>query len=109
MNKPDKPSLAYLAYALRHREVWPTSFEWDYSTHGTCAMGLVALLWPTSDSSCTADIAIEFNISKDEAKWLFIAAGKSYSLTDEEYKKVQPEHIAELIETEAYKNETVGS
>jgi hypothetical protein len=107
MNKPDKPSLAYLAYALRHKEVWPTSFIWDYSMHFTCAMGLAALLW-SIDDLCTSGMATEFNISKDEAKWLFLSAGKNYSLTDKDCKNVQPEHIAELIETEAFKNETVG-
>jgi hypothetical protein len=39
------PSLANLAYILRHRELWPEGFAWDFSVRRTCAMGLSDLLW----------------------------------------------------------------
>jgi hypothetical protein len=47
----DKPSLAALSYALRHPEMWPKGFEWDYSFCHSCAMGLTVQLWPDTVSS----------------------------------------------------------
>jgi hypothetical protein len=47
----DKPSLAALSYALRHPEMWPKGFEWDYSFCHSCAMGLTVQLWPHIVSS----------------------------------------------------------
>lgn len=41
----DKPSLANLAYVLRHPETWPRGFVWNYSNCRSCAMGLAHRLW----------------------------------------------------------------
>lgn len=41
----DKPSLHGLSYALRHPDVWPKNFTWDYTRCETCAMGLAHQLW----------------------------------------------------------------
>lgn len=45
--RPDlsTPTLAGLSYMLRHRELWPASFEWHYIIHTCCAMGLADRLW----------------------------------------------------------------
>lgn len=40
-----EPSVAALSYALRHRETWPTGFEWNYLRVGSCAIGLADRLW----------------------------------------------------------------
>jgi hypothetical protein len=41
----DQPSLQALSHILRHRELWPESFVWNYASCQTCAMGLAQLLW----------------------------------------------------------------
>jgi hypothetical protein len=43
-----RPSLAALAYALRHRETWPAGFVWNYRYADTCALGLSHQLWGSS-------------------------------------------------------------
>lgn len=40
-----KPSLEALSHILRHTELWPVGFEWDYSECEKCAMGLAGKLW----------------------------------------------------------------
>lgn len=41
----DTPSLEALSHILRHRELWPKEFVWDYQSCSTCAMGLASKLW----------------------------------------------------------------
>lgn len=41
-----KPSLEGIAYVLRHKELWPKNFQWDFAWRPTCALGLGDLLWP---------------------------------------------------------------
>ncbi len=40
-----QPSLAGLSYLLRHPEMWPQGFKWDYAYSNTCAMGLTIEVW----------------------------------------------------------------
>src|SRR5947209_5961222 len=40
------PSLAALAHVLRHRELWPADFRWNFAYSHQCAMGLAHRLWP---------------------------------------------------------------
>lgn len=40
-----KPSVLGLAYLLRHRELWPTDFVFDFADCPTCAMGLAVKFW----------------------------------------------------------------
>lgn len=56
-----KPSLEALSHVLRHREMWPERFVWEYRTCETCAMGLAGRLWgmvvhvnPTASCRSTA-------------------------------------------------------
>lgn len=41
-----KPSIEGLIYALRHPEVWPKGFEFDFRFCSKCAMGLAHAMWP---------------------------------------------------------------
>lgn len=43
------PTLQSLAYVLRHKELWPTDFEWHYGYMYSCALGLAKRLWPNHD------------------------------------------------------------
>lgn len=40
-----RPSLPALVWVLRHREIWPPRFKWDYTDCYSCAMGLAWRLW----------------------------------------------------------------
>lgn len=41
----DKPTLHALSYALRHPEMWPKEFRWNFNECSQCAMGLAFALW----------------------------------------------------------------
>jgi hypothetical protein len=87
------PNLQNLATVLRHREMWPTDFEWDYSQCSTCAMGLAWRLGMISNC-CTNTAAEEFGIPYNVAfrifLWLAIERGEG--------KNVTPEHVADAID-----------
>ncbi len=40
-----RPSLRGLAYLLRHKELWPEGFEFDYYDPFSCAIGLGRRVW----------------------------------------------------------------
>jgi hypothetical protein len=39
------PNLQNLATVLRHRDMWPVDFQWNYGSCFHCAMGLAWQLW----------------------------------------------------------------
>ncbi len=41
----DRPSLTGLAHVLRHPEMWPADFRWDYTDCANCGIGLSRQLW----------------------------------------------------------------
>ncbi len=43
-----RPSAKGLAYLLRHKELWPEGFSWDYIDPDRCAIGLARRYWPRS-------------------------------------------------------------
>lgn len=42
-----KPSLKGLSYLLKHKELWPEGFDWNWSSPTHCAMGLCRKQWGT--------------------------------------------------------------
>lgn len=85
------PSLAGLAWALRHRETWPQSYHWSFSSASTCAMGLVTKLWPDSDVFSIRD---QFHAPLDLGHLFSLSAYAPVSNAD-----VTPEMVAARIET----------
>jgi len=65
----ERPSVDALVYALRHREVWPAGFEWDYRLCTKCAMGLACKLWKEikSPNSCSVESVLRMK-SQDSLK-----------------------------------------
>jgi hypothetical protein len=63
----DAPSLQALSHILRHRELWPEGFAWDYSECETCAMGLAHKLWRLR-SQYTMAVGMHRLVSDDMAK-----------------------------------------
>lgn len=39
------PSLERLSYLLRHQELWPKNFKWNFDSCDHCAMGLAIAFW----------------------------------------------------------------
>jgi hypothetical protein len=70
-----KPSPAALAYILRHKELWPPGFEFDYSDCCYCAMGLADQLWQipcgSGDYSVCRGTAVALGISHESAIHIF--------------------------------------
>src|SRR4051812_15081819 len=85
-----KPSLQALAYILRHRELWPEGFRWEFTDCTKCAMGLAIRLWHIHDSPCTGTMCEYFPISRPEAHHLFLG----YS-----HPSITPEMVADRIES----------
>src|SRR6266576_1609339 len=44
-DKMDQPSLERLAYLLRHKDLWPKGFKWNFCMCERCAMGLAIAFW----------------------------------------------------------------
>ena len=90
-----KPSLEGLAYALRHKEVWPDRFKWNYDTCTTCAMGLANRLWSMrlrdGAFNYIEGTARQFKMNPDLAFTIFYSLGRSG-------QTITPEHVADAID-----------
>jgi hypothetical protein len=78
---PNGPSLPALAYVLRHRELWPEGFVWNFIGCETCAMGLAFQIWPgagwrpeTDGSSWHIWTSRTFGLSYEEVDRVFFRA-----------------------------------
>ena len=88
------PTLAGLAWLLRHKEAWPEGFEWEFGDCFRCGMGLAARVWNTwerrLDPSPSQQAAI-WGIPCDEAYRIFVAGFSNPTL-------VTPEMVADRID-----------
>lgn len=72
-----KPSLEGLAFLLRHQELWPKGFVWNYADCSKCAMGMAHDLWAVAKPTLGegADImSAAFGLPYSEAHQIFLAA-----------------------------------
>jgi hypothetical protein len=97
-----KPSLAGLAYALRHPDAWPEGFVWNFYDCRTCAMGMAAQLWASVSRPIRVPAPMErwtratFNLSSYEVEMLFgITLPVSLDIA---LHKITPEHVADAID-----------
>lgn len=88
----DKPSLAALSYVLRHREMWPEGFVWDYGSCTRCAMGLSTVLWRTMGTPCTEIMVRSFKMNRDDAQHIFLFLHKN------DVSEITPQHVADAID-----------
>ena len=93
---PATPSLAALAYALRHPETWPPNFEWNYSYCHSCAIGLTAELWNLSQQDLDAfegplSIAGVMKMPRAQAAAIFW-------FLDHDTRRITPNHVADAID-----------
>ena len=96
-----KPSLEGLAYILRHPELWPQGFEWNFAWCQTCAMGLAWRLCNGQPKTSTKGIfdwtANTFALSPGLVEEMFTTRlmrriGVQYS------DEVTPLHVADAID-----------
>ena len=81
-------SLEGLAYILRHKNLWPKNFSWEFSDCERCAIGLATKIWPGSYSNYM-DMIRHFDLEPASAFCIFIK-GTSPEVT--------PESVAHRIE-----------
>ncbi len=113
----DKPSLHALSYVLRHPDLWPAGFSWNYNWCHQCAMGLAHQLWKSfpvgaGDHNAGASVmARAFGIPFTEALKIFYGHGdwapvknkrygflKLRSKTVTDFGKVTPDMVADQID-----------
>lgn len=91
----ERPSLEGLAYALRHREVWPKGFGWSYLECNHCAMGLACQLWREVSIPTLGYVKDPLDIEQEDAERLFIGLGRAINIP---MRNVTPEHVADAID-----------
>lgn len=102
-----QPSLRALSFILRHPQLWPKDFRWEFRECTNCAMALAARFWAMRDyipdsHLAPHQIAKAFNIPPIVARSLFV--GENVYGLDYEYrpgihnKTVTPEHVADAID-----------
>lgn len=89
----DVPSLEGLAYALRHKEMWPPGFRWGYNDCRTCALGMVVRLWGVKDDDDEIDQA--FGLNEEEGSVIFYEVGLAHKVGAH---AVTPEMVADTID-----------
>lgn len=86
-----KPSVRALSWALRHPEMWPKGFAWNYANCETCAIGIAATLWGVE----WGETRTAFGLSWEDDDRIFITAGESRDLDPE---SVTPDMVADDID-----------
>lgn len=70
-----KPGLDALSHILRHKELWPAGFEWNYENCESCAIGLAAKLWAIK-CPCSRTVAHSMGMPVYAAVDIFDLGGK---------------------------------
>jgi hypothetical protein len=87
----DFPSAKGLAYVLRHRELWPAGFTWDYGYCDTCAIGLASRLWAIS----SIELGRAIGLDPLHSRAVFVKAG---AVKNVGWQDITPEDVAGLLE-----------
>lgn len=95
----ETPDLATLAYVLRHRELWPEGFVWDYEDRSCCAMGLAYDLWDAISEPDEEEIAATLHIPLAVSQAIFINLDETLGFSPWRCGgHVTPEHVADAID-----------
>lgn len=89
-----KPSAKALSHILRHKELWPVGFVWNYGDCSSCALGLAYQLWKgIIKGPNTRYVASALNLDEDKARNnVFI----NYKLFNE--TRIMPEMVADKLD-----------
>lgn len=93
-----KPSLQALSHLLRHKELWPDGFEWDYRRCSTCAIGLSRELWDRKNIkrfTLMLDIELMLGIDLNDANHFFVESHYSRRIPKGD---VTPEMVSDDID-----------
>jgi hypothetical protein len=82
------PSLAGLAWVLRHKEAWPPGHQWDFTRGSTCAVGIAMRRWGTR--------VTDFPSMTISARNTMFCFGAYHPVADSD---VTPEMVADRIDT----------
>src|ERR1700733_15343039 len=96
-----KPSLEGLAWLLRHKERWPTSFQWNFSEANSCGIGLARREWSSYQSMMQsfAQHHPPFGLTLPQTVAIFYrGAGLNLLCWLRAKWRVTPEMVAERIE-----------
>ena len=93
-----EPSLKGLIYLLRHRELWPKTFnKWSFSDHSSCAIGLAYKTWPELGKwYVSIDLGAKIGLDRATSEDLFLRGNKAYGTPGHEY--ITPEMVANKLE-----------
>lgn len=108
-SKSTHPTLQNLAFALRHREIWPEDFTWNYEFCASCAIGLACRIWPQnyhhvrlppSNLRSLMICARQFDISTKDAETLFFDSRPRRTFLNPFplRSETQPEDVAKAID-----------
>ena len=90
----DRCRAAELSNLLRHRELWPADFEWNYKHPDTCAIGLARRHWNMRWVSLSV-LSQKLGLPEPVAYDIFIClAGDLHVRTN----KITPELVADAID-----------
>lgn len=105
------PSLKNLSHILRHKELWPEGFRWNYRQCTTCAMGIAHELWiqkfnekPYSTPMAFYNMTCKFKIPHPCAASIFLDAHMANNVSNR--SKVTPEMVADQIDAYLFCKET---
>lgn len=97
LKETNKPSLERLSYILRHKELWPEGFEWDFSSCRQCAMGMARDLWWRGENTGVVEIADKFDLPFSVSKMMFLAPAKKW-YGRSSMRAVTPKMVADRID-----------
>ena len=93
-NRKNEPSLSALSFVLRHKELWPDGFEWNYRSCDHCAMGLAKIMWPQHVNTASTDsMAVAFGMGHIDAATIF--TGMNAGIMND----ITPEMIADKLDS----------
>jgi hypothetical protein len=100
-----EPSLENLAYVLRHQELWPEDFVWNYAHAPNCAIGLCTKLYRQPIDHLNAKLREEygafnkiFNDSGDETETVTLFGFIPIWQRKLEMNEITPEIVADRID-----------
>lgn len=75
-----KPSLRALSYLLKHPELWPKNFGWEYRYTWSCAIGLAFKYWNIEmkyNLGIAMNAAEVMEMSESDTNYIFFAGGSA--------------------------------
>jgi hypothetical protein len=94
-----KPSLEALSHILRHKEMWPEGFKWNFGDCQSCAMGLAHKMWLEINSPSSYRMAEHMGITERDACDLFVEASWNADWNSDKYNfDITPEMVADQID-----------